>query len=219
MTQAVLTAGHWTTNAAMMEDVLRLWMPAGGAVLDMTWGKGNFWNERTLAHYEVTGNDINPDVDCEHHFDYQELPSHLRGEFDGVVFDPPYVVRGGRSESSSWASMNKAFGLMDAPTTPEALAEQNHRGLRSCFHAVKRNGLVFVKYTNPVSSGRRVWQIDALNHYAQDALRLQKVDEFIFYTKNARAQPPRTRKDGKPSVQKHSRNNTSTLLVYRRTYS
>lgn len=171
------------------------------------------WTDESMYRYVVTSNDLHA-PDAEHHFDYRVFPPDWASLFDAVVFDPPYVVRGGRDTDSSFREMNDAYGIHAAPTSPDELAEMNHAGLTECARVCRQGGILFVKYADAVSSGRRIWQIDGMKRHAE-AIGLTLIDRLVFYTKAPRKQPERTRKDGTESVQQHAHNNTSELLVFR----
>ncbi len=71
----------------LIADVERLgYLP--GTVLDPTYGLGNFWNVYRPA--QLTGCDIDPEKSpIGYSVDFRKLPFG-DGEFDAVVFDPPY---------------------------------------------------------------------------------------------------------------------------------
>lgn len=69
-------------NAALMENVARLWICETDTVVDVTFGRGVFW--RRLAGLPHHAHDIAKDgVDC------RDTP-HRSGSVDVVAFDPPY---------------------------------------------------------------------------------------------------------------------------------
>jgi hypothetical protein len=82
-TKAVLSA-HVGGNAELFPQILRLHVPVGAEVADITWGKGVFWQQVPKDEYEVLATDIAVGVDC------RKLP-YSDASLDCVVFDPPYM--------------------------------------------------------------------------------------------------------------------------------
>lgn len=210
----IQTAGFWRTNAELIEHAAELHWPDEPQILDATWGKGNFWTGDMLeAHiWRLATNDANKETLANTSFDYRRLPGEWSDYFDVVLFDPPYIAKG-TTEGHGLGQMNQAYGL--APTNAKELLRENQRGLFECERVTKPGGLLMVKCSNQIESGHYRPSARNLAAFA-DLIGLTQIDEFIFTTPKARAQPARTRKDGTPSVQHHARNNTSTLLVYRK---
>lgn len=200
---AVLAAGHWPTNSALIADVARLYIDPADEVLDPTWGRGKWWldfqPDRLTSHDLFTLDGV----------DFRQLPE-ADSSVDVVAFDPPYVAMGGR-ETSGLVEMGDRYGMITAPRNPEELREMISAGLKECARVLKpkargyRGGRLLVKCQDYISSGRLQpgthWMIeDAL------AAGLDYVDRFEHVT-HVRPQPPGRR-------QVHARRNLSTLLVF-----
>lgn len=188
----------------MILDVVRLgYLNEEDVLLDPTYGKGKWWSrwrEPTVAH------DITID-----HVDFRRLPE-ADNTFDSVAFDPPYVAMGGR-ETTGIKEFFEAYGLTDAPKRPAGLQVMNDDGLAECKRVVKPGGIIVAKAQTYVSSGH-LWL--GVHHTVTAGLELgMEVVDMLQHVGHVRAQPPRTRKDGRAVVQMHSRQNYSTLVVFR----
>lgn len=199
----VLGAFNWPSNAELIEDVARLgYLRKEWRTLDPTYSKGVWWKKFRPDH--LVYHDWKPDL-----IDFRDLP-YRDGFFDVAAFDPPYVSTGGR-DSSTMDDFNARYGLHDAPTSPQELHHYNCQGLLECARVANR--YVLVKCCDYISSGHRFNGIYEMERFIIEEMKLKIEDKFIHYAVAPRAQPKRTRKDGKPSVQKHARNNYSALLI------
>lgn len=200
----------------VMELAAHLHFPPPGQdvrVVDLTYGKGNFWTDDLAAAYNPLRNDINPDVGCDHHYDYRRLPPEWGGAFDLVVWDPPFVAAGTRV-GHGYDAMRGAYGQIDCAKNAVELEEVNHVGLAEVHRVTAPGGIAVVKYSDTTESGARVWQLRRLITHAEQ-LGFSVLEEFIVRTEVARAQPARACQ-GVWSTQRHAANNTSRLFVLRR---
>lgn len=192
----VLAAHKWNTNADLIVDLVRMkYLRKEWLTLDPTFGDGNWW-----THWQ-------PDVLVKHDLyklddvDFRALP-HPDSTFDVCVYDPPYVVPGGR-ETSTIKEMHDAYGMDGDFKNPAELQELINAGLREMWRVVKRpirakqrGGLVLVKCANYVWSGRlNLGAHDTLNY----ALGLGfKVEDWFTHVGGVRPQPGgRTHKCGR----------------------
>ena len=99
------------TNADLLVDVARLYIPDGALVADVTWGKGIFWQKTDTTRFTLLGSEVDVQriqeavgvhepqwalfadqsrrflvADCTH------LP-YQHQSLDVVVIDPPYMHR------------------------------------------------------------------------------------------------------------------------------
>jgi hypothetical protein len=73
------------TNGPLIAAVAVLWIRDGDRVLDVTYGRGNFWTKFRPEH--LTTHDLTLDG-----VDFRHLPED-DNSVDVVVFDPPYIAR------------------------------------------------------------------------------------------------------------------------------
>ncbi len=76
--------GPWTFETKMVRDVVE--DAIEGRTLNACAGKTKLEHDG-----EIVRNDVNPEMDADHHYDVMEINEHFEpGSFDSVVFDPPF---------------------------------------------------------------------------------------------------------------------------------
>jgi hypothetical protein len=189
----VLAIGEWTDNAHLIADAARLGYITG-RVLDLTYGRGKFW-----THWRpdvLVTNDLSELMPAQWHHDARKMPFG-DGEFETVVFDPPYKLAGARFGDD----LDQRYGT-------------SNYSPRAVVHALLLDGTseaarlssrwVLVKCMDQVNGGCVRWQTDYVTTHAL-RLGLNKVDSMML--KRWRPQPEGRR-------QEHARRNYSTLLVF-----
>jgi hypothetical protein len=83
-TTDVVVSAHVGGNADVFPLVLRLHVPPGSTVADVTYGKGVLWRKVDPAAYRLLATDLRSGTDC------RRLP-YASGSLDCVVLDPPYM--------------------------------------------------------------------------------------------------------------------------------
>ena len=71
-------------NADVFPLVLKLHVPVGSVVADVTYGKGVFWRNVPAKDYDVRASDLKDGIDCR----ALALPD---ASVDALVLDPPYM--------------------------------------------------------------------------------------------------------------------------------
>ena len=184
-------------NGPLIATAAKLWIGDDDLVVDVTYGKGNFWTVYRPAR--LVAHDLKIDG-----VDFRRLPEG-GGSVDVVVFDPPYIAQGGRSSSTEPEFLDR-YGLTDCPkTVPESLRLISH-GMTEGARVLKPGGRLMVKCMDYVSGGRLVL---GRHHVVTTALTLglEQVDEFVHHSGTG-PQPKRDR-------QLHSRRSHSFLCVFR----
>jgi hypothetical protein len=215
----IWAAQSWPTNADMIEDVVQLgYIRPTDTMIDMTWGRGKWWTKYThpgpfVAMCNEKGHQAAPadNVTVLTHVDFRVtgLPA---GSFDVVVFDPPYVSKGGR-DTSTIPDFNSRYGLDATPRSPRELHDCNTHGLGEAKHLCKPGGLILVKCMDYVSSGKL--QPASLWMYEEAVeMKLQLHDRLIHV--GSPGPQPKVNLDGTPRRQVHSRSNHSTLWVFKK---
>lgn len=187
-----MAIGDWRTNADMMADVAQLGY-LNGRVLDLTANTQKFWAK--FRPSDLTTNDIDHAFDTDAHFDACHT-AWGTGDFDSVVFDPPYKLEG----TSHTPSMEVNYGL-GVPRTREQFRQLLIDGITEGARLTRH--YLLVKTMDMVNSGKVRWQTDDATQAAEDA-GMDKVDALLF--RSYRPQPDRG--------QQHARRNYSTLLVF-----
>ena len=83
-TSDVVVSAYVGRNEEVFPDIIKLHVPEGATVADVTYGKGTFWKNVPPLLYKLQATDIATGVDC------RELP-YDDGSIDCVVLDPPYM--------------------------------------------------------------------------------------------------------------------------------
>ena len=208
-TSDVTLSAHVSGNADVFAQILRLHVPEGAIVADVTWGKGVFWQKVREGVYDVRATDISMGVDC------RDLP-YLDGEIDCVVLDPPYMEGFFRNDTSqkagggSYAAFREHYANgHEKPGSAkwhDAVTELYREAGREAFRVLKRNGVLIVKCQDEVSANRqRLTHVEIINDY--ESLGFYAKDLFVVVRSN------------KPSVarlkkQVHARKNHSYFLVF-----
>ena len=83
-TSDVIVSAYQSGNADVFPKILKLHVPVGSVIADVTWGKGVFWQKVIRSKYTVHATDLQTGVDC------RDLP-YDDVSLDCVVLDPPYM--------------------------------------------------------------------------------------------------------------------------------
>lgn len=220
----VMAASSWRDNGEMIADVVRLgYIDPDDDVLDMTWGSGVWW--RKYEHpgpFTAICNDTDkatgilktpparPNVTVQT-ADFRALPFEPES-FDVVVFDPPYVSKGGRTTSTIPKFLD-AYGLRDAESTPERLHTYNMGGLAEAATVARKRGYILVKCMNYISSGK-LQPVEFWTYRDAMELGLQLVEKWTHV--GGAGPQPKTNLDGSERRQEHARNNCSVLFIFRK---
>lgn len=196
------------SNACVFADLLRLHVPEGSLVADVTYGKGVFWREVPDGAYRVAASDLQSGVDC------TRLP-YADKTFDALVLDPPYMeglfrpVRAQLAGSGTHAPFRARYSCGAVapgrgPKYHEAVLDLYYRAGAEAYRVLRPRGVFVVKCQDEVSAGRqRLTHVELLNHYAD---RFHAKDLFVV----VRAQRPGV---SRIKRQLHARKNHSYFLV------
>ena len=208
-TTELVLSSYLGDNSEVFPHVLRLHVPAGAKVADVTYGKGVFWKNIPADEYKLLPSDLKSGVDCRH------LP-YGDGELDCVVLDPPYMEGLFRSDNSfagngTHSSFRDHYSNGDRPSAlsnkwHDAVLELYVRAAIEAKRVLKRNGVLIVKCQDEVSAG-----IQRMSH-VEIILNLMRLG---FYAKDIFVMMRRN----KPGVtriikQLHARKNHSYFLVF-----
>ena len=214
----VLTATAWPTNADMILAVRELgYINDDDFILDTTYGDGKWWTKWMPKGLQASdlhkgGAGIWSDDIYVNVWDFTDLPA-ISECYDVVCFDPPYVAVGGRKTSTT-QGMTNAYGMATTAKDPAGQQEIINAGLAECVRVTKHRGIILVKCQNYVSSGKH-WPGVYETLKCAETLGCRVEDQLVHTRPSAGPQPTMNR-DGTPRKQKHSRSNTTTLLVLRK---
>lgn len=153
-------------NAHLIATAQALY-PMTGAVLDLTPGdEMGFWKE-------FQPEDLNYDQQDFRHTDWH---AHM---FDHVVFDPPYVTKGGH-KTSTIDEMNQRYGMLHVEKNPmDQWNLQILPGVSEANRLLKKKGLLWFKLQDYVTSGK-VWWFTKMALAELEARGFKLIDEFIL---------------------------------------
>lgn len=210
-TTNVVLSSHIGTNAPVFRDILRLFVPIGSTVADVTWGKGTFWSQVPDGLYDVKATDIQMGVDC------RDLP-YEDGSIDAVVLDPPYMEGLFRKDTTHMAGSGTHSAFRDrysdsqatehiegAPKWHDAVLDLYFKAAWEAKRVLRNYGVFIVKCQDEVSANRqRLTHVEIINELADD-----------FYCKDLFV----VTRPNKPAVsrllkQEHARKNHSYFLVF-----
>ena len=208
-TSNVITSAHVGGNADVFPQILKLHVPDGAIVADVTWGKGVFWQKVDANLYDVRATDIAMGVDC------RDLPYH-DAEIDCVVLDPPYMEGLYRNQESQKAGGGSHTTFRDHYSNGDerpgrakwhaAVTDMYRESGREAYRVLKPNGVLIVKCQDEVSANRQwLTHIEIINDY--EAMGFYTKDLFVVVRSN---RPSITRL----KKQVHARKNHSYFLVF-----
>ncbi len=200
-------------NADVFPQILRLHVPEGSTVADVTWGKGVFWSKVPRNAYKVVASDIKTGTDC------RCLP-YDPSTFDCVVLDPPYMeglFRKSRKQMAGNGShaafrenySNGTASKCDGPKWHGAVLDLYFKAGIEAKRVLKPNGILIVKCQDEVSANRQwLTHVEIINEYMRYGFYCK--DLFIVMRTN-RPVISRLKK------QVHARKNHSYFLVFVKT--
>lgn len=210
-TTDVVLSSHVGDNAPVFRDILRLFVPEGSTVADVTYGKGAFWKDVPAGLYTVLATDIQTGVDC------RDLP-YPDGSLDALVLDPPYMEGLFRQSEGEMAGSGSHAAFRDhysdgkatrpatgAPKWHDAVLDLYLRAGEEAWRALRNYGVFIVKCQDEVSANvQRLTHVELINAWSE---RFYCKDLFVVTRVN------------KPGVvrllkQEHARKNHSFFLVF-----
>lgn len=227
---APITRIQTGTNAELIATAQALY-PMEGRVLDLTPGTAEgFWTKHRPDELGLLRDED---------FRRTELPG---ASYAHVVFDPPYVAKGGH-KTSTISEMNDRYGMLHVEKNPELQwSRQIVPGIAEAHRLIADDGLLWFKCMDYVTAGRVHWFTKRALALFQATGWFELVDEFLL---NGHTGPqPTTTKCGKckgsgqmsfglpsngpekcsfcdgagaiPRRQVHARNTHSALLIARK---
>jgi len=208
-TSDLVLSAYVGQNAHLFSDILRLHVPRGSKVADVTYGKGAFWKKVDPTLYTLLASDLKAGVDC------RKLP-YEDGSIDAVVLDPPYMEGFFRravaqlAGSGSYASFRKHYSSSDTTTS----GPRYHAAVLSLYveaaiearRVLHNHGPLIVKCQDEVSANRQhLTHIEIVNEYTK--LGFHPKDLFVLV---------RTNRPGVSRMKRqvHARKNHSYFLVF-----
>jgi len=205
--------------------VLRLHVPKGSSVADVTFGKGTFWKKVPEGDYELLASDLSAKpsggelwpIRVSDGVDLRDLP-YDDESIDCVVLDPPYMeglyrntadhLAGGGTHGAFREAYSNGLETKNGPKWHDAVTDMYLRGGREAYRVLKPKGVLIVKCQDEVSANRqRLTHVEIIADY----------EEIGFYTKDIFVLV-RTNRPGVSRIKKqvHARKNHSFFLVFQK---
>lgn len=146
----VVTAHNRGGNAALIEQVCRLYTPPGARIADVTHSTGRFW-ARKPPGIAVIGSDIAPHDGLSLVCDCRRLP-YAPASFDVVVLDLPYVHSPGTRNPHAYAPTTTRYNNVTTAGLYNAdIMELYRAGMAEAFRVlVPDGGMCWVKCKDEV---------------------------------------------------------------------
>lgn len=209
-TSDVVMTAFVSGNAEVFPQILKLHVPDGARIADVTYGSGVFWRNVDLSRYELLATDIADGVDC------RALPYEAES-LDALVLDPPYMeglLRNNvahKAGGGSHASFREYYSNgnetnTDGPKWHAAVSDLYYKAGDEAARVLKPKGVMIVKCQDEVSANRQwLTHIEIVNYY--EKLGFYCKDLFVIVRTN-KAVVARLLK------QVHGRKNHSYFLIF-----
>lgn len=205
------------TNDILFPDIMKLYIPEGSIVADVTFGRGIFWKSVPDV-YNLIKSDINPKrmknqpgprIVC----DSMAL-AYADESLDALVFDPPYMHTPGGSAHHGHQNFEAYYGN-NAAGSPKPRAKYHEAVLllyflsaREAYRVLKDNAIYIVKCQDEVCSNKqRLTHVEIINEL--ETFGFIPEDIFVL-VRNSKPGVSRMKR------QYHARKNHSYFLVFRR---
>lgn len=208
-TTDVVMSAFMSGNADVFPQILKLHVPEGSKIADVTYGGGVFWRNVDLSRYKLIPSDIGSGVDC------RSLP-YEAASLDALVLDPPYMegLLRGNQDHKAGGGTHKAFRAYYSNGDERSAGPKWHAAVRDlyfkagaeAFRVLRDLGVMIVKCQDEVSANRQwLTHVEIINHY--ESLGFYTKDLFVVVRQN-KAGITRLLK------QVHARKNHSYFLVF-----
>lgn len=223
-TSDLVTSAHVGQNAELFANILRLHVPPGSSVADVTYGRGAFWRRVDPGLYDLFASDLRLDIDVPtppggqllDGVDCRALP-YADGSLDCVVLDPPYMegfYR--RTDAQAGSGTHSAFrcayssggtGVGEgAAKWHDAVVEVYLQAGVEALRVLAPGGKLIVKCQDEVSANRqRLTHVEIITGF--ESIGLYTKDLFVLVRANAPGVSRMIR-------QVHARKSHSYFLVF-----
>lgn len=194
------------TNDLIFPNILKLYVPAGSKVADITYGRGVFWRGVPKDSYRLFATDIKTGVDS------RRLP-YESGTVDCVVFDPPYMHTPGGTAHVNHQNYESYYGNNSAPNGTdkkyhEAVLDLYFKTAQEAKRVLRVEGVFIVKCGDEVCANQqRLTHVELINEFSQQGF---VVEDLFVLVRNNRPGVSRVLR------QVHARKNHSYFIVFRK---
>jgi DNA modification methylase len=194
-------------------DILKLHVPEGSCIADVTAGKLKFWtyvnldkyfcvfSDRDFSRTEIAKKSSIPCLQA----DCKNLP-YRSESIDVVVIDPPFGQLSTAPQDQEKHHLSDAYNLKEK-RGEKGVYEMYQQGTLEAFRVLKENGIFIVKCQDFVNSQKQHWLEGYIWTFAEQN-GFVRLDKFIL----VRQETPVMRHD----VQYHARKNHSYFWLFRK---
>ncbi len=213
-TSDLVVSAHVGTNAEVFPLVLKLHVPPGSIVADVTYGKGVFWRDVPPKLYDLRATDISMAVDC------RKLP-YKDASIDCVVLDPPYMegfyrragtqLAGGGTHSAfrQYYRNGDESPTDGGPKYHAAVVDFYSKAAQEAFRVLRKDGVLIVKCQDEVSANKQnLTHVEIINDLSSKGFYAK--DLFVVVRPNRPAA-------SRIIKQEHARKNHSYFIVFVKT--
>jgi hypothetical protein len=211
-TSNLVLSAHVGINEDLFPQVLKLYVPEGATVADVTYGTGIFWKNIQPAQYKLFPSDLKTGVDC------RKLP-YEDGSMDCVVLDPPYMeglfrrAKTHLAGAGTYAAFRETYSngskTNDGPKYHAAVVDLYVKAGSEAYRVLRPNGVMIVKCQDEVSANlQRLTHVEIIEAYRGFGFHCK--DLFVLVRNNRPAMSRVVR-------QEHARKNHSYFLVFIKT--
>jgi hypothetical protein len=204
-TNDLVFSSYSSTNQEIFPQIIRLYVPRGSMVADVTYGKGVFWRNIPKGEYDVLPSDIKDGVDC------RSLP-HDDSSLDCVVLDPPYMHTPGGTAHVNHQNYENYYKnnacSSNGSKYHEAVLDLYFAAAKEARRVLKPKGVLILKCQDEVCANKqRLTHVEIINELVHHGFL---VEDLFVVTRLNRPGVSRMLK------QVHARKNHSYFLIFRR---
>ena len=227
-TNDLVLSAYTASNDVVFPQILKIYVPRGAAIADLTYGKGVFWKKVRRSDYEILFSDLKtsglpPSV--RGGIDARRLP-YEDASLDAIVFDPPYMHTPGGTAHNGHQNFEEYYANnaeADAkvveeiwretggkpPKYHEAVLDLYFRAAREALRVLKPSGIYIVKCQDEVCTNRqRLTHVEITNELQRMGFAVEDLFVVVRSTKPGISRV----KNG----QVHARKNHSYFMIYRK---
>jgi hypothetical protein len=199
----ILTA-YRGRNDIVFRNILRLYVPEGSSVADVTYGLGKFWTLVDKSKYTVVATDIQTGTD------FRDLP-YEDESVDALVLDPPYMHYSAGTAYKNHTDFADRYKVNtkhhDEIKGHDAVLALYYEGAEEARRVLKRRGILIIKAMDEYAERQRLTHVELINHLTRHGYVVE--DLFVVM----RVDTPTL---SSPTIQRHARKNHSYFIIFRK---
>lgn len=201
----IILSAYRGRNDIVFRNILKLYVPEGSIIADVTYGLGKFWTLVDQSRYNLLASDIQTGTD------FRDLP-YADGSVDAVVLDPPYMHYSSGTAYLNHTDFDHRYKVNtqhhENKRGHDAMLELYIEGASEAKRVLKHRGIFVVKCMDEVAGNeQRLTHVELVSRLSKEGFSVE--DLFVVM----RVDTPTL---SSPTIQKHARKNHSYFLVLRK---